>query len=107
LPLREGVTSTLEWLGEGAPELVADVWHEDLRVHGAQVRATYVDGPGAGMPAITRNTHGSGTGWYVSTRLDPDSLAVVMHEVYADAGLAPLGLPDGLELVTRRGDEAD
>lgn len=107
LPLREGVTSTLEWLGEGVPELVADVWHEDLRVHGAQVRATYVDGPGAGMPAITRNTHGSGTGWYVSTRLDPDSLAVVMHEVYADAGLAPLGLPDGVELVTRRGDEAD
>ena len=47
--------------GEGATYSSADVWQEHLIVDDAEVRGTYVDGPGAGMPAITRNRHGAGT----------------------------------------------
>ncbi|MCC2592916.1 beta-galactosidase [Tessaracoccus sp. OS52] len=107
LPLRESERTQLAWHGTGTEPLGADTWQEDLQLHGAQVRATYLDGPGSGKPAITRHRHGSGTGWYISTRLDADALATVMAEVYADAGMAPLGLANRLELVTRRGDAAD
>lgn len=104
LPLREGERSSVDF---GGGMLAADVWHEGLVPTGAEVRGTYRDGPGAGGPAITRNRHGSGVAWYLSTRLDADGLAAVMTEVYRDAGVTPAGLPDGVEVVTRRGEHAD
>lgn len=110
LPLREGVTSSVEWMArdaEAAAILTADVWQEHLAIGTAEVRATYVDGPGAGMPAITRNAFGAGSGWYISTRLDADSLSSVMAAVYADAGVTTSGLPAGVEAVTRRGENGE
>ncbi|MET0302696.1 MAG: beta-galactosidase [Microbacteriaceae bacterium] len=111
LPLREGVTSELTWTGPGATggtaSLTADVWHEDLAITTAETVATYVDGPGAGLPAITRNSRGSGQAWYVSTRLDAAGMRTLMDAVYADAGLIASDLPEGVEVVTRRGDDAD
>ncbi|MEH3089130.1 MAG: beta-galactosidase [Microbacterium arborescens] len=104
LPLREGVTTTLA-VGDDA--FTADVWHEHLVVTGAEVRGTYVDGPGAGTAAITRRQHGSGTGWYISTRPDEAGLAAIMADVYADAGIAPLDAPAGLEVVRRSADAHD
>ncbi len=104
LPLREDDAMTLSWTHDSHHQLSADMWAEDLVVTDADVVAHYVDGPGAGKPAITRNQHGSGTAWYVSTRLDADSLAHVMSAVYADAGVAPATLPEGVEVVTRHGD---
>jgi len=74
---------------------------------GADVVATYVDGPAAGRPAITRHPHGAGTGWYVSTRLDVDALGVVLTDAYADAGITPSPLPGEVEVVRRRGEQAD
>ncbi len=109
LPLRENVTVTVTWNGAvlDAEVLNADVWQEHLALAGAEVMATYLDGPGAGMPAITRNTHGTGVGWYVSTRLDAAGLAEVMTAVYTDAGIVRPEVPAGVEVVTRRGAEAD
>lgn len=107
LPLREGARHTVGWTGSTAETLVADAWQEDLVLHGADVKATYVDGPGAGKAAITRHAHGTGHGWYISTRLDAASLGTVMSDVYADAGVAASGHPEGLEVVVRRGDDAD
>ncbi len=104
LPLRAGVTTTID---VGGASHTADIWHEHLVVSEAEVRATYVDGPGAGMPAVTRKRHGAGTGWYVSTRPDAAGLAAIMAEVYADAGVAPLDAPAGLEIVRRTGDADD
>jgi beta-galactosidase len=43
----------------------------------------------------------------VSTRLGVDALAPVLAEVYADAGVVPPGLPEGLEVTVRRGDAHD
>ncbi|RAZ30218.1 MULTISPECIES: beta-galactosidase [Microbacterium] len=104
LPLRAGATTTIEF---GGASHTADVWHEHLVVSDAETRATYVDGPGAGMPAVTRKRHGAGTGWYVSTRPDAAGLAAIMAEVYADAGIAPVDAPAGLEIVRRAGDADD
>lgn len=106
LPLRESAAHDLSWRGH-AQTLRSSLWQEDLAVRGAEVVATYADGPGAGGAAITRNTLGDGVGWYISTRLDAEGMQTVMREVYADADLTPSTAPDGLEIVTRRGDTDD
>ncbi|MFS0703584.1 beta-galactosidase [Cellulomonas sp. 179-A 9B4 NHS] len=107
LPLRAGATTRLAWTHGGERELPSALWQDDLVLEGADVVATYLDGPAAGGPAITRNTVGAGTAWYVSTALDVDALAPVLAAVYADAGITPPGLPEDLEVVTRHGVEAD
>ena len=53
----------------------------------------------AGAPAITRNAHGSGTAWYVSTRLDDASLRRLLSRIAAETGIAAPA--PGLELVRR------
>jgi beta-galactosidase len=105
LPLRTGDTAELAW-SHGAT-LAADVWQEELRLLGAEALATYLGGPAAGSPAITRNRLGAGTAYYLSTRLDAASLRRVLEPAYADAGIVPARPADGLEVVVRRGDEAD
>lgn len=108
LPLREDARHAVQWSGAAsATTLSADAWQEDLVIASAEVKGTYVDGPGAGKPAITRNAHGAGHGWYISTRLDAAGLRAVMTDVYADAGVAPAAHPEGLEVVVRRGHVAD
>jgi beta-galactosidase len=104
LPLRVGAAAGIDWRGD---RLAVDVWAEDVATLGAEVRATYLDGPAAGGPAITRHRHGAGTGWYISTRPDADGLARIFDDIYADAGLVPAGLPAGLEVIRRQGDAAD
>ncbi len=104
LPMREGATSRVDLQGT---ELRADVWQEALLLEGAEAVATNRDDMGAGQPAITRNRHGKGTGWYVSTRLDAAALRTVLTSVYADAGLTLPGIPDGVEVVTRRTADSD
>ncbi|GAA5029283.1 beta-galactosidase [Microbacterium fluvii] len=104
LPLRQGDVAEISFAGATYP---ADVWQEDLALTTAEVRGTYLDGPAAGRAAVTRNVHGAGAGWYVGTRPDAAGLAAVMTAVYADAGVAPAGLPEGVETVRRHGDDAD
>ncbi|MGW9114677.1 beta-galactosidase [Microbacterium sp. NPDC055683] len=103
LPLRAGRTALVEWAG--GETITADHWQEALRLHGAEVVGAYAEGPGAGGPAVTRHRHGAGTGWYVSTRPDAAGLRRIMADVYADAGIAPAGIPEGLEVVRRRADD--
>lgn len=51
---------------------------------------------------IANDHYGSGTAWYVATRLDPAGLDDLLAAVLAEAGLgAPPLLPAGLETVTR------
>ena len=107
LPLRAGDRLRLAWTHGEARELDADVWADDVVLHGAQVAARYLDGPAAGGPAITRHAFGTGTAWYVSTRLGIDALAPVLEAVYADAGVSTSGLPDDVEVVVRHGEHDD
>lgn len=109
LPMREGETADLAF---GDHTFTSDLWQEDLVVTRADVRGTYRSGPGVGIPgkdaaAITRNTHGTGVGWYLSTRLDAEGLATVMAEVYRDAGITPAPAAEGVELVRRQGEDAE
>lgn len=111
LPLRAGADLTVRYDGArgpgGAAHLPATVWADDLTVAGAEVVGTYVDGPKPGGAAVTRHRHGSGTGWYVSTGFDVETLSTVMADVYADAGLTPTGLPEDLEVIRRTGENAE
>jgi len=104
LPLREGESTAVDWRGD---ILAAGVWQEDLVVAGAEVVATFASGAAAGKPAITRNRHGEGIGWYLGTRLDAEGLRAVLQSVYADAGVVAANHPAGLEVITRRGEVND
>ena len=112
LPLREGGSVRVGGehrsdAGDGSappmPELEGTVWSDDIALEGAAVVSTYLDGPAAGRPAITRHTHGLGTGWYVSTRLGVDDLMTLLDRVYRDAGLSARAGVAGLEVVVRHG----
>jgi beta-galactosidase len=83
------------------------VWSEDLRAEGAEVLARYAEGPLAGSPAITRNSYGAGTAWYVSTLLDEGARDRLLAGVLARAGVGPVvrGAPPGVEIVRRALDE--
>ncbi|MEV0967706.1 beta-galactosidase [Microtetraspora glauca] len=74
------------------PAFTATVWSEVVHLEGADAVAVY---PGGG-PAITRNLHGAGAAWYLSTRLDDDGYTRLL----AAAGLSGTDTP-GVELVRR------
>ncbi|WP_348523795.1 beta-galactosidase [Demequina litorisediminis] len=104
LPLREGETCEVVFDGTA---LTVDAWAEDIALAGAEVRGSFAGGPGDALPAVTRHQHGEGTGWYVGARLTPEALAPVIAQVYADAGITPEGVAEGLETITRRGAHHD
>jgi beta-galactosidase len=82
-----------------------DVWTDSIVLRGAASVADYLDGPAAGGPAITRNTHGRGTAWYVSTRVDADGLSAVLAPVLAEAGIEQPGAGHPqLEVIERAGE---
>ncbi|WP_210576741.1 beta-galactosidase [Streptomyces sp. GESEQ-4] len=90
-------------------DATATLWSERVRLEGAEAVESYTDGPLAGLPAVTRNSHGAGTTWYVSTRPDPDTLAALLHRIRTEAGVRPVldAVPEGIEAVLRRGTDAD
>jgi beta-galactosidase len=78
-----------------------EVWSEIVTLAGAEPVWSYVDGPAAGGPAVTRHQFGQGTAWYVSTCLPSDGLAAVLTQ--AAAGLTSRDLPLDVEVVERVG----
>jgi beta-galactosidase len=105
LPLMAGEQVQVQGLGEGA--LSADTWAEDLELAGAEAIATYVDGPAAGLPAVTRREVGSGTAWYVATRLDPEGSDRLAERLVAESGLERLpGASADVEVTRRVGEGA-
>ncbi|GJF30816.1 beta-galactosidase [Kitasatospora sp. NE20-6] len=99
-PLRQHQTVRLSG---PAGEPTGDAWAEFVVPRGAETRWTYTDGPAAGRPAVTRNSLGDGTAWYVSTRLDASGLDAVLALACADAGLPARDLPRDVEVVERVG----
>lgn len=83
--------------------VVGNVWSEVVIPRGAETVWSYVDGPAAGQPAVTRHAVGRGTAWYVSTCLAEDGLDAVLH--LADTAGARRGVPRDVELVERVGAE--
>ncbi|NYF57840.1 beta-galactosidase [Micromonospora purpureochromogenes] len=96
-PLREGERVRLD---DGA---TADVWTEWLHPEGAEVLASYADGPLPGVAALTRHRVGRGTAWYVGTRLDEAATDRLVARLLAEAGARPpVAAPTGVEVVRRR-----
>ena len=81
------------------------VWSEVVTLQGAEQVWSYLDGPAAGLPAVTRHTYGCGSAWYVSTCLAEDGLDVVLRAAIAPTTLAPRDLPRDVEVVERAGTE--
>jgi beta-galactosidase len=101
-PLKQDETVTLSDGGQGS------LWSELLRTEGAEVLSAYADGPVSGAPATTVNRFGAGTAYYLSTRLDAESLAAVLLTACAAAGVrAPAQVPEGVEVVRRRSGDAE
>ncbi|MFE9725854.1 beta-galactosidase [Streptomyces sp. NPDC005794] len=100
-PLQEDEVLTLD---DGTR---ADLWSEKTRLEGAEAVRTWADGPLAGLPAVTRNTTGRGSAWYVATRPDDGGVAAVVDALLAEADVAPAvaGLPPGVEAVRRHADD--
>ncbi|WP_441005188.1 beta-galactosidase [Curtobacterium sp. PsM8] len=98
-------------LGEGDVVELSDggtatTWSEPVELVDAESVVHYASGPLAGRPAVTRNDHGAGSAWYLSTVVDDASLRSLVQKVLDDAGVHgdPANAP-GLEVVRRRDDE--
>ena len=97
-PLREGQAVALD---DGR---TADRWAERVVLRGATALASYLDGPAAGLPAVTRHTHGQGRAFYVASRLTTEGTAALLATASEAAGLPyPPAVSDRVELVHRRG----
>ena len=83
----------------------ARLWTERLRVTTATPVTTYVDGPSAGAPAVTRNVHGDGVAWYVATALERAALRGVLADALLGAGVEQRSqqTAEQLEVVRRVG----
>jgi beta-galactosidase len=88
----------------------AMVWTEHLHAVDAEVLARYQDGPLPGVPALTRRRlPGGGTATYLACGIDAPGMDEVVGRALAGAGVAPVteGAGDGVEVVRRRGADAD
>lgn len=86
----------------------ASIWTERVESRGAEIIASFLDGPVRGHPAVTRNAFGDGNAWYVACGLEPAGLGDVLVAAARDAGVvvpAERGLD--VETVLRRSDAAD
>ncbi|GAB1688615.1 beta-galactosidase [Krasilnikovia sp. M28-CT-15] len=83
----------------------AGLWAENLRLTTATALTRYTDGPLPGVPAVTRNTYGDGTGWYIATALDTTTLRDVLRQAVETAWVPATGPEgDGSVEVVRRAD---
>ena len=80
----------------------AQLWTEKLHLTGAEAINTFATGPLPGVPAITRNTFGAGSAWYLATSLDADALGTILVRAANEAGVVPpeRNIP-GVEVVKR------
>ncbi|NUO97555.1 MAG: beta-galactosidase [Nonomuraea sp.] len=83
-PLLDGDTADLD-LG-----VTGTLWTDriDLTDPATEVVATYKSGDHAGRPAVTLRRAGPGSACYVSTRLGPDGLAVLLPRLLAASGVS-------------------
>lgn len=67
----------------------------------AQVLYRYDDPFYHNYAAVTSNTFGQGTAYYLGTTPDPQTLTLLLRQAMEQAGLPALDLPQGVELVVR------
>jgi beta-galactosidase len=88
-------------------EATCDLWADVIDLEGAQALATFTGDFYAGKPAVTEHAYGHGRAIYIGTRLASSDLAGLLGRLCAEAGVhAPLAVPQGVEVVARRGGDA-
>jgi beta-galactosidase len=84
----------------------ARLWSERGRATTADVVASFTGGAADGSPAITRNSWGEGSAWYLATLPSADAYRDLMARIVSEVGLTPpasvVGGLGALELVRRR-----
>ncbi len=86
----------------------ARLWWDVIELRGARALARGRGGDHGGEPIITEAEAGSGRAYYIGSELDPALMSRFVDHAAKAAGLASLGpSAEGLELVRRRGAEAD
>jgi beta-galactosidase len=85
---------------------VGTLWSEPVQLTdpATAVVASYLSGPLAGRPAVTRRTSGRGSAAYVSTRLGVEGIATVLPPLLDGAGVAgelPASVRGTVERVVR------
>lgn len=77
-------------------------WSDILAPDHAETVAVYASEYYKGQPAITRNSYGSGTAWYVGTEPGEALMDAITEEMLQDAGVAaPWRGDPGVEFATR------
>lgn len=104
---------------QSAQPAVATRWSEHVHLTTAKAVLTYGYGElGSdrelasdrelhGLAAVTKNTHGPATAWYLSTQLDPATLQEVLLAAAADSNATPIvptAPPPGVEVAVRQTD---
>ena len=81
-------------------------YFELVHAENAAVLAAYDQDFYAGMPALTVNSFGSGSCYYISARTDCDFLTDFYRHVAGEAGLMPLlaDVPNGITVTRRTGE---
>ena len=80
-----------------------DLWVDLIQAEGAEPLATYEKGFYAGTPAATRHEYGSGTAYYLGTRLAEVYISELLLRACRTMDInPPLEVPSGVEVVGRR-----
>jgi beta-galactosidase len=101
-PVLPGDTIHLDGDVVGGSSAEASGWSEPVGLVDAEARATYVDGPSVGWPAISRAARGAGAAWYVTTDLSDAARGELVDALLAEAQVTAIAQADaGVELVVR------
>ena len=87
----------------GCAEGNAKVWCDILTPNRAEVLMTYKEGHYAGKAALTKNTYGKGTVYYVGCQLDYDTLKDVIREINKCHDVTTYDIPENVERVEKGG----
>ena len=106
-PLLPEASVSLAWASGDAEESpYGREWSEHVHLAGAEPVVVYAQDDLDGLPAVTRNDVGSGAcAWYLSTALDPRSLAHLLVTAAQESGaraVLPVAPPPGIEATVRR-----
>ena len=100
-----GIDNRVLWEGE---RYVCKKWCDIIRLAGARGLAVYDSEFYAGTPAITVNSYGEGTVYYVGTEPGKELAARLVEEFMSNRDLCSLGeSPADVEIAHRRGDGKD
>ncbi len=102
-------TSTISSTVEGfAKDYTSSFWAEVIRPEGAETIAVFDDDYYAGLPAVTRHRSGKGEAWYLGTELEPTFYDDLIRHLAEKTGVRPpLDVPQGVEVIRRRGEGKD